>query len=51
MITTGNWLRTHPAKRAVTPWAQGPTTRAQTGHPQSLEGPQQTARRYPAVPG
>ena len=43
--------RTHPAKRAVTLWVQGPTTWAPTGHPRPLEGPQQTARRYPAVPG
>ena len=51
MIITGNCGKTHPAKRAVTPWAQGPTTRALTGQPVSLDGPQHTARRYPAVPG
>ena len=51
MIITGNCGRTQPAKRAVTPWAQGPTTRAPAGQPRSLEGPQHTARRYPAVPG
>ena len=50
-IITGNWGRTQPAKRAVMPWAQGPTTRAPTGHNRSLEGPQHTARRYPAAPG
>ena len=48
---TGNCGRTQPANRAVTPWAQGPTTRAPTGHPRSLEGPQHSARRYPASPG
>ena len=49
--STGNCGRSQPANRAVTPWAQGPTTRAPTGHPRSLEGPQHSARRYPASPG
>ena len=40
MITTGNWLRTHPAKRAVTLWVQGPTTWAPTGHPRRVHSRQ-----------
>ena len=51
MIITGNFGRTQPVKSAVTPWAQGPTTRAKTGQPRSSDGPQYTAPRYPAVPG
>ena len=35
---TGNCGSTQPAKMAVTPWAQGPTTRAPTGQPRSFDG-------------